>query len=194
MSFKKSIFLLSISAMAACNNDSADKAGSVKQNADSTASIPTQISCDTTGTPAGVPVIRNERLVSTVLQTILRCKSLDSAFHDATKNIKTSPNIHDQKLTDTTIIYHIDCDSVTYLLGGSNCFPLRLNIQSQRITLDSGFVKVGMAEDKFLERYHLGKGDGHIIKVTDTEGSNELIFFFSGGFLKKIIYNNLYVD
>jgi hypothetical protein len=53
---------------------------------------------------------------------------------------------------------------------------------------------VGMAEDKFLERYHLGKGDGHIIKVTDTEGSNELIFFFSGGFLKKIIYNNLYVD
>jgi hypothetical protein len=30
----------------------------------------------------------------------------------------------------------------------------------------------------------LGKGDGHIIKVTDTEGSNELIFFLSGGFLK----------
>jgi hypothetical protein len=194
MRFRKSIFLFLILAMAVCNNGSADKAGPVKQNADSTIVVPAAVVCDTAGIAGSVHTIRNQDLLSTALQTALSCKSLDSAFQGTKMDRKTRPNVHDRKLFDTTVIYHADCDSATYLIGGSNCFPLRLNIQSQRIALDSGLIKVGMSEDKFLERYHLAKGDGHTIKITDTEGSNELIFFFSGGLLKKIVYDNLYVD
>lgn len=150
--------------------------------------------CDTAGIRESAYALRNDRVISESLGTALGCKSLDSVFRDAKKDTKTGPNKYDPKKSDTTVIYHIDCDSVVYLASAANCFPLHLNIQSQRLSFDSGYIKVGMAKDEFIERYHLKKDVPNVIKMTELEGANELLFFFPNGSLSRIIYNNLYAE
>src|SRR5258708_26582537 len=149
------IFILTI---ASCNGGGGNKDQAPASKADSIAatSAPTAVmTCDTTKIPDNAYFVPNNQLLSTVLETVLSCRSLDSVFREAKKFSKKSPNKYERKSFDTTIIYTIDCDSVTYLGSKANCFPLRLNIQSQRLSFDSGFTRIGMTKDKFIERYQL---------------------------------------
>jgi hypothetical protein len=150
--------------------------------------------CDTTSVRDSLYTIRNDRVISAALETILACRSLDSVFRNARKDRRKSPNRYETKNVDTTVTYQIDCDSVTYLRSKANCFPLRLNIQSQRLSFDNGALRVGMTKEKFIDRFQLKHDVPDVLKVSDLEGSNELLFFFSNGVLSKIIYNNLYVE
>ncbi|MES1159492.1 MAG: hypothetical protein ABUM51_01935 [Bacteroidota bacterium] len=150
--------------------------------------------CDTTTITDNVYTIRNDQVIREALETELSCKSLDHLYGDSKRITTTSPNKYENTNVDTTVLYHIDCDSVIYLSSKPNCFPLHLSIQSQRISFDNGAIKVGMTKAMFAEKYGEKKNIPDIIKISEMEGANELILFFSGGFLRKIIYNNLYVE
>lgn len=196
MTLRTLSFCILISLIAACNSGAGNKDQAPASNADSASVQPGAAvhTCDTTGIKDSAYAVRNDRVISEALGTTLSCKSLDSVFRDAKKDAKTSPNKYENKKFDTTVIFHIDCDSVIYLASAANCFPLHLNIQSQRLSFDGGYIKVGMAKDEFTDRYHLKRDVPDIIKITELEGANELVFFFSNGSLSKIIYNNLYVE
>ena len=188
---------LFILILASCNGGRGNKDQAPASNADTTAAIPSPTAvktCDTTIIPDIAYVVRNDQVLSAALETVLSCRSLDRAFREAMKSSKTSPNKYDQKNVDTTVIYTVDCDSVTYLGSKANCFPLRLTIQSQRLSFDSGYIRIRMTKNKFVERYQLKKDVPDVITMSDLERSNELVFFFSDGVLRKVIYNSLYAE
>jgi hypothetical protein len=115
-------------------------------------------------------------------------------FTNVDRKIKVLKNKYSGELSDTVATYKIDCDSVAYISTKDNCFPLYLKIQSERLAFDNETIKVGMQKQKFADRFHLKKGVADVIKITELEAANELIFVFKNDKLIQIIYNNLYVD
>jgi hypothetical protein len=196
MTLKNLSLCMLLSAIASCNGGVGNKDQPPASGTDSASAQPGAAvnACDTTSMGGSIYSIRNDQVIKEALEKILTCRLLDSVFRDVKKESKTSPNKYESESFDTTVLYHIDCDSIIYLSSKTNCFPLHLNIQSQRLSIDSGYVKVGMTKEKFMERFREKKDVPDIIRLSELEGSNELIFFFSKGLLSKIIYNNLYVD
>jgi hypothetical protein len=196
MTLKTLCCYLFVPGIISCKGGGANQPHSPAPKADSTTALPRAAvtACDTTTITDSVYTIRNDQVIKETLETVLSCTSLDSIYRDVKKETKTSPNKYENKSFDTTVLYRIDCDSIIYLSSGANCFPLHLNIQSQRLSFDKGSIKVGMTKGKFKEKYGGKKDIPDIIRIAELEGSNELILFFSQGLLTKVIYNNLYVD
>jgi hypothetical protein len=196
MSPKTLCCYLLIAGFISCKGKSANQAQPSAPKAASTTANPgaAVTACDTTSIPENSYTIRNDQIIKEALETELSCKALDHIYGDSKKITTTSPNKYDTTNVDTTVLYQIDCDSVIYLSSKPNCFPLHLNIQSQRISFANGDIKVGMTKVMFAEKYGEKKDIPDLIKISEMEGANELILFFSGGILHKIIYNNLYVE
>lgn len=153
-----------------------------------------EIICDKTKIGNTVYSFRNDEFILNILEKELTCKNIDIAFNDIKKQEKISKNKYAPEMSDTTTTYKVDCDSVVYISSKENSFPLYLSMQSERIALDNGFIKVGLSKEKFIQKFHLGKGVPDVIKITELEGANEFIFLFVNNILVRIVYNNLYVE
>ena len=150
--------------------------------------------CDSTKLPETAFSVQDDSFISRTLENELTCKHIDNMFKDVQRAYKTSKNKFAEGVFDTVVTYKAGCDTVSYLSANQNCFPLYLSIQSERMSLEKGTIKIGLDKAKFAERFRLGKEPGDVIKITELESANELIFIFSKKKLVRIIYNNLYVD
>jgi hypothetical protein len=184
--------------MTACGSNGVNKTGKVELNSDSSKkdviTSPVSDACDTLVIKGAAFSLQDDRFISSVLENELSCKNIDGIFKDSKRAFKISKNKFAAELYDTVMIYKVNCDTMSYLSTKDNCFPLYMSIQSSRLTLDNGTIKVGLEKEKFVERFHLRKATADAIKVTDLEGGNELIFAFKSNKLSRIVYNNLYVE
>jgi hypothetical protein len=186
-------------SVAACNSEA--KNGKItfgedtlRKNTDST-SLASLISiCDQTKISDSAYEIRSDTFVSNILKKELTSTYLDRIFKGSRKMIKLVKNNYIPNRFDTIVSYKVDCDSSEYISSKSNSFPLYLSVQSGRLALDSGFIKVGLSKDEFMRKLHLGKSIPNIIKITEIEGNNEFFFVFVNNALRRILYNNLYVE
>lgn len=150
--------------------------------------------CDSTKLPETPFSVQDDSFIAGALENELTCKHIDNMFKDVQRAYKTLKNKFTEGVYDTVVTYKAGCDTVSYLSAKQNCFPLYLSIQSERLTLDKGTIKVGLEKAKFAERFKLGKAAADVIKITELESANELTFIFSNNKLVRIVYNNLYVD
>ncbi|MCS3799361.1 hypothetical protein [Niastella sp. OAS944] len=150
--------------------------------------------CDSSRLPETAFSVQDDNFIAGALENELTCKHIDNMFKDVQRAYKTSKNKFAEGVFDTVVTYKAGCDTVSYLSAKQNCFPLYLSIQSERMALDNGTIKIGLDKAKFAERFKLGKEPGDVIKITELESANELIFIFSNNRLVRIVYNNLYVD
>jgi hypothetical protein len=152
------------------------------------------ISCSSVEIDTAVYSTTNNEFVLNVLKSDLTCESLNKVFSGIKKHIVLSTNKYSSATSDTTVTYKVDCDSVAYLASKANCFPLHISAQSGRIKLINGSIKIGMSKQQFLNELKLKDVVSNVIKITETEGANELIFVFINQSLFRIVYNNLYVE
>lgn len=150
--------------------------------------------CDSTKLPETAFSVQDDSFIAGALENELTCEPIDNMFKDVQRAYKTSKNKFDEGTYETVVTYKSGCDTVSYLSAKQNCFPLYLNIQSERMAFDNGTIKVGLDKAKFAGRFKLGKDVADVIKITELESANELTFIFGNNRLVRIVYSNLYVD
>lgn len=150
--------------------------------------------CDSTLIADDTFSFEHSEFMFNALERDMTCEQIKAAFSDISTINRLSQNKYSKKDVDTTATFKVDCDLVTFISSKQNCFPLHMNIQSQRITLSDGKVRVGMSQDEFRAIFKLKGASPDVIRITDLENANELIFVFSNHRLMRIVYNNIYYE
>jgi hypothetical protein len=161
----------------------------------SAASPETAVACDRGPVKDSTYSFMDDGFVAAALAQDLTRRTIDSLYAGGgSRKEKLSKNKYTAGEYDTTVSYQPDCDSVVYIASKVNAFPLYASWQSGRIALDSGFVKTGLSRDAFIQKFHLPATIPNVVRITETEGANIFTLVFAGGSLKRIVYNNLYVE
>jgi hypothetical protein len=135
-----------------------------------------------------------DAFIGNTLKFSLSRKQIDLSFKDVKKSNKLVSNKYSAGVFDTVVTYKVDCDSIAYMASAENKFPLYASLQSNRIRFFSGEIGIGLSKSEFINKLKLKSDIEDCIKVTETEGANEIVFVFKDQKLARIVYKNLYVE
>lgn len=140
-----------------------------------------------------VIAVKNDSLL-TVIKDALTPVCIDGLFAGNNAMNKLRPNQYVNNQYDTIRTYVRGCDSAVYIASKENAFPLYMTLQTEKNDWSVATLKMGISRAAFLKLLAAENIKQYIIKITETEGANELLFVFRQGVLARFDYTNLYVE